>query len=112
MRHLAVSLFGYGGVSDRAECCGGLSTAGEVSRWVVKGGEGQPTAKMPKQFHDGQGRSTLQEEYWIEVKRMGMTGASRSEEEKTRILESCHSGVAGTLLMFPLPIIITCLCLL
>ena len=23
----------------------------------------------------------------------------RSEEEKTRILESCHSGVAGTLLM-------------
>ena len=36
----------------------------------------------------------------------------RSEEEKTRILESCHSEVAGTLLMFPLPIIITCLCLL
>ena len=91
MRHHAVSLFRYGGVSDRAECCGGLSTAGEVSRWVLKGGEGQPTAKMPKQFHDGQGRSTLQEEYWIEVKRMGMTGASASDQRRKKLVFLSHA---------------------
>ena len=57
-----VSFSEYGGVSERAECGGELSTARRLSRRILKGREGESEAKMPKQLQDRQWCSALQEE--------------------------------------------------
>ena len=90
-----VSFTEYVRVSDRAECGGGVPVTRNLSDGFSKAEKANLRRKCRNNFkiEDGvlhyrkNGGSEKEEDHW--------RICIRSVEEKGRILESCHSGVAG-----------------